>query len=284
MLRRAGNPWSHNSCKTFSISGKLFSPDQWKKSGLQRKQYWFFEPLLTSTLTHPWWDAAQGKTSPLSRSQQRALTWLGPGESPRQGCCWESLMRDLGAPHKCPPSLPRQAQALCFVLGTLTKSWMDNYTPALTPSDRRWQSLCVCVCACVWLCCVMRARRWLSPLCWESQNSQLYHTLIRSSVLQSSGSTPRSPFWLWNLEGLSFHICQTDGVRTNHTVKLKSPGKSSNKKGQSGGVAVRMMHLQFLERCSVNITYNITVCALLFADLTLDRQHRCPRSYSWYST
>ena len=37
-----------------------------------------------------------------------------------------------------------------------------------------------------------------------------------------------------------------DGVRTNHTVKLKSPGKSSDKKSQPGGVAVRMIHLQFL--------------------------------------
>lgn len=77
-------------------------------------------------------------------------------DSSWQGSCWELLMRELEAPCKYPPSLLRQAQALCLLLGNLTRSWMDNYTPALTPSYRRCQSVCA-------FTCVMRMG-WRSPL------------------------------------------------------------------------------------------------------------------------
>lgn len=128
----------------------------------QEKSY--FRETLFSCPAEEVWIAEEGSTGSLKlcghqhiptgdevQPNAKWLLWAGPRDSlfptwppslmtwplwvTGTGSCWELLMRDLEAPRKCPPSLPRQARALCLVLGNLTKSWMENYTPALTPSN-----------------------------------------------------------------------------------------------------------------------------------------------------
>lgn len=102
---------------------------------------------------------------------------LGLGESPRQGC-WESLMRDLGAPHKCPPSLPRQARAPLFCSGNSYRvlEWILILQPHRATAEDK---VCVCVCVrvrCDLLCDEGEAMAVFSVL-RNPELSQLYHTL-----------------------------------------------------------------------------------------------------------